>query len=547
MAAVTLDERQRGILERVSRGLSVFFTGSAGTGKTLVLNEVIQALRAKYGQAFAKSVAVTAMTGVAATHVGGVTLNSALGLQAPAKYRDFLSMLRKNNAARIRGWKVLVIDECSMMSAEFFQMMEFMLRRVRRNSRAAGGLQLVICGDFLQLPPIVKSGQTLTPDAFTNYGYAFEAPAWRAAFTAEAHALLERVFRQSQAEFACALNEVRLGGNAALRAMRWITERCAEPVACAEGIQPTRLYARNADVDAINTRELASLPGEPSVFESLDEVISLGLGSLAETKKAAKEGKAGPFSSFACGTTQTQTQAPESAGKLSARAEEDRAALLRAAGDHLRACIVPPSLSLKPGAQVMLLRNLDVPNGLVNGSRGVVTRFMPKADAIAALRAAGPGHPLPPAAAEAVAAAQRFPGAELPVVRFMNGREQPIFPAVFGQEFDGLGECNRVQIPLKLAWTITIHKSQGMTLDAVEVSLAGMFAPGQAYVALSRARSMEGLRVTDWDGRMLAADPRVLDFHAAIRDLQRASHDPWTAFCERRWPEGSASSPPWTA
>lgn len=199
----------------------------------------------------------------------------------------------------------------------------------------------------------------------------------------------------------------------------------------------------------------------------------------------------------------------------------------RASGEFFRQCMAPAKLNLKEGAQVMLLKNIDTLGGLVNGSRGVVVRFIPKAAAVAALRMES----------EAVSVAHRWPGTMVPVVRFMNGQEVTVCPASFGREVDGIGEYRRIQLPLKLAWTITIHKSQGMTLDAVEVSLAGIFAPGQAYVALSRARSLRGLQVTGWDGGLMESDARVRGFYEALESFQASSGETWRNFCARRWGE----------
>jgi ATP-dependent DNA helicase PIF1 len=511
-----LDDDQRGVLDRVLAGHNVFFTGSAGTGKTHLLTRIVRALQARHGDAFRKVVAVTAMTGIAATHVGGVTLNSALGLQVPAKYADFSTMQRKQHATRIRAWKVLIIDECSMLSAELLQMVEHMLRRVRRSCKPGGGLQFVVCGDFYQLPCIesalLRGHDPVPPDAFTNYGYAFEAPAWRAIFPPEAHVVLRHIFRQDDADFARALNNVRRGDEAAATSLRWIAESCSEPVVCSGGIKPTRIFSRNVDVDALNARELGTLPGEAPEFTAVDTVSS---------------------------------EIPEVANST-------------ANANFFRQCLVPASIRLKTGAQVMLLKNLDAAAGLVNGSRGIIVRFVPKLAALATLAGTK-------ANAETMHATQRWPGRELPVARFMNGRDIIVFPAVFSQAIaNGRGECRRLQLPLKLAWTVTIHKSQGMTLDAAEVSLAGVFAPGQAYVALSRAKNMQGLQVTGWDGRVLPADSRVHKFYATLEkssgDLEKSSGDlekssgeredledfsgdkTWRAFCERRF--GVDPAPP---
>ena len=470
-------------------GRSVFFTGSAGTGKTFLLNSILKALKNKYGSQFNELVAVTAMTGIAATHIEGTTLNSALGMGAPSKYKDFRSMHRKDARERTRAWKVLVVDECSMMSAEMFEMIEHMLREVRRNGRPGGGLQLIVCGDFFQLPPVCKYNVKLKPavDVFTNFGYAFQAPAWRNCFKQDDHITLTRIFRQSEECFATTLNRIRTGDRAE-EAMAELVRECSRPVTCAEGIKPTQVFPRNADVDRINFAELAALPGTAVTSNGKDDVV---------------------------------------VGVMNQDSQTDATTRLKKS-DFFRDCMAGAQVALKEGAQVMLLKNLDPQSGLVNGSRGVVVRFVHKLDALYSLRSS-----LTPAQlSDASQAAAKWAGDLVPVVRFVSGREVEILPAVFRHEVNGVGECRRLQLPLKLAWTITIHKSQGLTLDAVQVSLSGIFAPGQAYVALSRARSKEGLEIVGWDGKVVKVDAAVSAFYEKTVVVQQ---DVWTAFCAWRW------------
>ena len=489
MSIVSLDPIQLSILKRVLDGRSVFFSGSAGTGKTFLLNEILAELERKYGSSFNEKVAKTAMTGIAATHLDGATLNSALGMGAPGKYKDFLSMHRKDARARTRMFEVLVIDECSMMSGEMFEILEYMLRTIRRSSKPAGGLQLIICGDFFQLPPISKfkgpAGPVPLKDVFTNALFAFQSPAWGNCFAPEDHVILKKIFRQSDVDFADALNCIRTGENA-MEALTALVSECSRPVLCADGIKPTRIFARNADVDRINLAELDALPGPLIASAASDDVVAKNSEHQATLKKS----------------------------------------------EFFRDCMAAPLVSLKVGAQVMLLKNMST--SLVNGSRGVVVKFVTKHDALAnAIKTMSASQ-----AAELTAVVNRWTGTEVPVVRFVNGREIDILPALFKHEVADVGECRRIQIPLKLAWTITIHKSQGMTLDAVQVSLVGMFAPGQAYVALSRARSKEGLEIVDWDGKVIPADGVVAEFYKNPMHVR----DGWNALSMARWGQSDVTS-----
>jgi ATP-dependent DNA helicase PIF1 len=474
-----LNAEQAAILDAVLEGRNVFFTGNAGTGKTFLLKRIVDALRQKHGDNFGELVAITATTGIAATHIaGGTTLNAALGVGAPNLYRDFRAMHRIQNRSRIRRWKTLIIDECSMLSAEFFEEMEASLCEVRDSTLPAGGLQLVIAGDFFQLPPVTKLTMPGTPaDAFLNFGYAFQAPAWRRSKLE--HVLLTRVYRQKDAEFLSLLDAVR-DGRHGKKAIRRLVELCGRPLDVTSGIKPTQIFSRNKDVDDMNTQELAKLPGAKVAFGSKDDVV-----------------------------LETHLRAP---GAEKAMGE---ALLKLKRSEFFRDCQAGSSLRLCVGAQVMLLKNLDMAAGLVNGSRGVVVGFAPLSGA--------------------------------PMVRFAcAGPEAIEVPAVkFSSTFNGAGECMRMQVPLKLAWAITVHKSQGMTLDLVRISLRSIFAVGQAYVALSRARSIEGLEIIDWDENCARTDPAVSAFHnklvAAVHAEDHIDDPAWTAWRAGREAAASAA------
>ena len=495
-------------------GRSVFFTGSAGTGKTFLLNAILESLEKKYGSSFQESVAATAMTGIAGTHIEGTTLNSAFGIGVPLKFADFRSMHRQDTKSRIRKWKVLIIDEVSMMSAELFEVLEYMLREVRRRREPAGGIQLILCGDYFQLPPICKVNMNqeslLKKDQFANFGYAFQAPAWSSVFPREDHVLLRQIFRQIDDDFVTSLNLIRASPpDVTRRVLEKLVRDCSRPVKCAEGIKPTQIYSRNVDVDRINFAELKALPGSSTVFRAHDEV------SRVDTKDLKVPVK-----------TQVESQV-ESRDK---------------GKDYFKDVMAGSEIELKVGAQVMLLKNLDVAAGLVNGSRGVIVRFIPKSQALASAKSRS----TPSKTAELNSHCSKWSSDVVPVVRFMSGEEIDILPALFRHSASDSRECRRIQVPLKLAWTMTIHKCQGLTLDAVQVSLSGIFAPGQAYVALSRARTKEGLEIIDWDGRIVEPDPDVVRFYEdisrSISESTLANVKTWSKYCEWRWNEDWVSS-----
>ncbi|KAK3513386.1 hypothetical protein QTP70_014213 [Hemibagrus guttatus] len=418
--AQKLSKEQMAVLNAVLSGKNVFFTGSAGTGKSFLLKRIVGSLPPK-------STYATASTGVAACHIGGTTLHSFAGIgSGSAPLEQCLELAQRPGV--LQHWtscKHLIIDEISMVEAKFFDKLESIARHVdrrrsiRRSSEPFGGIQLIVCGDFLQLPPVTKGKEKVS--------FCFQARSWRKCIHVNME--LTEVRRQTDRTFISLLQAIRLG-----RITEEVTSRLLKsarnPIE-RDGIVATRLCTHKDDVELTNENKLQQLPGPLHVFEALDSDPM-----LVKTIDA---------------------QSP-----------------------------VGHTLQLKVGAQVMLTKNLDVQRGLVNGARGVVVDFLPGNQG-------------------------------LPRVRFLCGavevmkRERWTFKAAGGVYL------SRQQLPLKLAWAISIHKSQGMTLDCVEISLARVFESGQAYVALSRASSLEGLRVMDFDPRVVQANSDVLMFYKKLK------------------------------
>ncbi|KAF5843371.1 PIF1-like helicase-domain-containing protein [Dunaliella salina] len=531
-----LSDEQEHVVDLVREGRNVFFTGNAGTGKTFLLSRILTELQLRFGEEYSRRVAICAPTGIAATHIQGTTLNSALGIGVPNTHKDFGTMHKQDTRMKIQAYQVLVIDEASMLSAEMFEKVEEKIRDIRNSKLPAGGLQLIVCGDFFQLPPVSKPwDRSMPPDAFMNWGWAFQAPAWRSCNFE--HVLLTKVFRQKDETFVRLLDDIRYGRNTRA-SIEALIAKCKRPLAVTNGIKPTKLFGRNADVDKVNKDELDNLAGHVSSFQAEDEV---------EVDRVVT-GNAIPLA-------QQRLQRHE----------------------FFRDCLAIPQVQVKVGAQVMLLKNVDLEgdiNGrqLVNGSRGVVTALVPKATVLrrleqerrtaqaalpdrggmlgggmggglagfAAAAANGtvvpPGPGGPPNGADDVGEAgmkvgnlsrsieslRRWNGTVLPKVLFLNGAEVEILPSTFSASLPNVGTVKRQQIPLKLAWAITIHKSQGLGLDLLQVSLRSMFQAGQAYVALSRARSLEGLEVLDFDWNCIKTDPLVTQFYEAMSKGQAA-------------------------
>ena len=394
----------------VESGQNVFISGSAGTGKSFVLREILKAMPAE-------GLYVTASTGIAALNVGGTTVHSFAGIGlAQGTVPEILADVRRKSQV-VRRWRkarCLVIDEISMISGSLFDLLNTVAQTIRGNTEPFGGIQLVVVGDFLQLPPV---------NAGTEREYAFEAYTWPQ--TIQHTVILRTVMRQRGDERLIAVLEQLREGRITPLVTETLVE-CNRPLVYADGVLPTRLYCINKDVNAENLLELRKLPGESMFCQARD--------SGATTEQLDRE---------------TPAQAV---------------------------------IELKVGAQVVLICNLGA-GGLVNGSRGVVSGFA---------------------------------SSGVPVVAFANGVVCPIAPNTWTITTEGRRR-SREQTPLKLAWAITIHRAQGMSLDRVQCVLGNAWAPSQCYVALSRVTSLAGLQLPlGFDPRRVHVCDRVLAFYQAL-------------------------------
>lgn len=414
-----LDIEQKDVMDACLSGRNVFFTGSAGTGKSYLLKRIIGALPPDVTVA-------TASTGVAACHIGGITLHQFAGIGGgDATLERCFELASKPLTVSIwRKCKHLIIDEISMVDGLYFEKIEEVARKVRRNDKPFGGIQLILCGDFFQLPPVSKSvpGQKKASPRF-----CFQTKAWQNCMLNTYE--LKNVHRQNDNKFIRILNKIRFGkvDDDVIDILTNTSNQKIEK----DGILATRLCTHTADADIINESKLKDLDGDSKLFEAQDPA---------------------PGS-----TKQLNQQTP-----------------------------VPGKLELKIGAQVMLLKNINISVGLVNGARGVVTGFREG----------------------------------LPVVQFRNKKEYVAKHEKWTIKTAGGGSITRKQVPLKLAWAFSIHKSQGLTLDCVEMSLGRVFEAGQAYVALSRAQSLDTLRVLDFKSSQVWANPDVLNFYKTLDDIR---------------------------
>lgn len=400
--------KQELALDILKSGKNVFLTGSAGTGKTYVLNQYITYLKERK-----IPVAITASTGIAATHINGMTIHAWAGIGikdqlTSAQLRTLKT--KKYLEKKLDKVKVLIIDEISMLHQKQLLLVDEVLKYFKMNQLPFGGIQVIFCGDFFQLPPV---GQ---PHEESKHKFAFMSQAW---VNAELNiCYLTQQYRQSNDQLSVILNEVRSGRISEFR-YQLLKEAINRPLK--DKTEPTRLFTHNYDVDSINEQELKKLNGKSSYFS-------------AETKGNEK--------------------------------------LL----DTLKKSVLAmESIELKVGAKVMFVRN-NPEKGVVNGSLGEVIDFDEEEN-------------------------------NIPLVRLYDDRIVSAEPEDWKiQDESGKTLAQFNQVPLRLAWAITIHKSQGMTLDAAEIDLSNTFEKGQGYVALSRLKKLEQLKLLGLNETALQLD-----------------------------------------
>lgn len=393
-------------LALLKSGRNVFLTGSAGAGKTYVLNQYIN-----YLKQHRVAVAVTASTGIAATHMNGMTIHSWAGIGI----REHLTLQHLSNLKKRKYFrdkmdkvKVLVIDEISMLHRNQLDLVNQVLKFFKENELAFGGIQVVFSGDFFQLPPIGNEWET------AREKFAFMSTAWLEAEPVICY--LTEQHRQENNELNTILNEIRRGEVSETSIQLLETRLEFHPD---EGEQETKLFTHNSDVDRINKMYLEQIGGASKVFQ-------------AKTK-----------------------------------GNEVLVDMLK------KSVLAMDNLELKRGAQVMFVKN-NYEAGYVNGTMGRVTGFNSEGN---------------------------------PLVRTFDDETIEAKEESWAIEDEtGRALASFLQIPLRLAWAITVHKSQGMTLDAAMIDLSKAFEKGQGYVALSRLRDLQGLRLRGLNQTALEVD-----------------------------------------
>ena len=406
---------QKTALKILHSGENVFITGQAGSGKTFLLNKFINEARKK-----GKTVAVTATTGLAATHLNGTTIHSWSGMGvANSISGNFYSKIRKPRRENICETDILIIDEISMLHDYRLDMVNAILKKIRKNNSPFGGIQLVMSGDFFQLPPVNRYD-----DEFKG-GFVTESVAWRQAGLKICY--LNEQHRQADEELSAILTAMRTN-NLKRDQVQTLLNRIDAEAPSNESV--TKLYTTNRDVDIINKKELAKIKGKSYFYSQETE----GTKHYVEVLR--------------------------------------------------RAILAAPILELKRGAHVMSIKNS--PDGkYVNGSLGEVVDF-------------------------------KYGD---PVVKFNNGNTVRIKTSEWNLADGEIVLASIEQIPLKLAWAITVHKSQGMTLDGAEIDLSRAFVEGMGYVALSRVKNLHSLYLKGLNKMAITVSSEAIEIDKMLQKM----------------------------
>jgi ATP-dependent exoDNAse (exonuclease V) alpha subunit len=408
-----MNSEQTRAFQLFENGKSMLISGPGGVGKSFLIKHFRKYCREKF-----KHFAVTSTTGISSLLISGVTIHSYLGLGIGEKSTEELKKSIKRNKTLLERYinlDVLIIDEVSMLSSELLEKIDDLLKYFKENETSFGGVQVILLGDFYQLPVVDKSEH-----------FIFESARWtRWDFEM---VILKEIMRQKDEQWITILNHIR-EGKIVNDDMRILKERLS--VKFEEGIIPTILYSTNNQVDNENLKQLELLKKKHS-SHTYDGVYNFKGKSYVPTE------------------------------------------ILKSSFPYYL-----EKIELTKESQVMFLIN-NLEEGIANGSRGVVVEFTLE------------GHP---------------------IVKMIDGRQIVVKPHTWELEVDK-NIYTLTQYPLKLAWAITIHKSQGLTLDCVQTNLGSkIFEYGQVYVALSRVKSLEGLYLLDFIPSKIKANPIVKLFY----------------------------------
>lgn len=439
-----LSEEQLDAFNDYKNGDNIFLTGPGGCGKSYLLKTIINHARNN-----GKRISVCAMTGCAAVLLGekAKTVHSWAGIGlGKGDFHILACKIKANKFKKIMWTKtdILIVDEVSMMSKNMFELLDYIGGHVREDPRPYGGIQLIFSGDFYQLPPVNKSNINNDDSKF-----CFESRLWDTTFKQQI--LLDKVFRQSDKKYIDILNEVREG------------EMCKETIKTLETRLISNMGYKDGDVILHNeTKPVKLMP----IKIAVKNINDLEMNKLEEEPII-----------YNCETKYTVPQYAESNPSFKKPTDKQ---IEHESNFIIKNALFDEKLVLKLGCQVMCIANIDIDNGICNGSTGKIIEFSGKD--------------------------------KTPVIRFTNGSTRSI--GKFEWKSDSIPGLVVKQIPFILAWAVTIHKSQGASLDCAEIDIGSrIFASGQTYVALSRVRSLDGLYLRSFNHTRINTEKKVRTFY----------------------------------
>jgi ATP-dependent DNA helicase PIF1 len=469
-----LSEDQRTIFDSYKYKENIFITGPGGCGKSFLIKKILNdALENK------KKISITAMTGCASILLGkyAKTLHSWAGIGIANKNDDIIATQIELNTYKKQNWlktEILIIDEVSMMSKRLFNLLDYIGKKVRKSSKPFGGIQVIFCGDFYQLPPVGNEGD------IDSFKFCFQSELWDETF--DSQYILDKTYRQTDEDYINILNQIREGklNNYYFNILK---KRVNLKYNDNMPIKPVILHPTKKSVDIVNQNEMDKLNSEE---KKIRYRINLLIPEIVEMKEMLE-------------LTNIENEMIDNENILQKINYLEKNGLLAKLNSKIKQDSPKyPNIkqlisglffiqkntnfqferTYKIGAQVMCTKNIDLETGIYNGSVGIIKDI--KENMI--------------------------------FVRFNNGSEKWI--SYHSTQIESLPQVEFQQIPLILAWGITIHKSQGATLDYAEIDVgSSIFAEGQTYVALSRVRSLDGLYLKSLDKQKIKVNSDVIKFY----------------------------------